>query len=265
MKIEEEEKPFVYEEKFIPNLKKEYENIYNSKHRDNLCKIEKISNDIGVDEKEYRKMFRGVFKKYQEVVFDSLVKYYWLSQKFIYGGTLRGKYKHNGNVLDASYGLYIKKYVGYNNRFLTQACFSKVTSFLDSFFPDLMAENPFEKKFKFPYKYIKFECLHLVAAMPERMEILNYCEKKKMSYSEFVDYVCNYISVINERTGKEIFILKSGYELFNLHVQYEGTKKIKTGSVCGGEVQQLPQSEPVSTEPITESDGNNPGPENGGA
>lgn len=256
-----------YEEKFIPNLPKLFEDVYGNTRFKEYCKIEKVSNDIDVDEKVYQKMMHSIFKKYQETTFDFLVKYYWLSQKFCYNGRLRKGFKDNGCMMDTAFGLYMRQWVGYNNRGVSVAGYTKINSYIDDFFPNLMAENPFEKKMKYPYKYMKFECLQIVSDMPERLDILAYGEQKKMSLVKFVDYVCNYISVINQETGKDIFSLGYSYYSKNPHVKYNlknmkydnKQNKTETSDIRPG-IQQLPSSKLIPTKPITESNGNNPEP-----
>jgi hypothetical protein len=255
-----------YEKKFIRGLKKEFENIYDAPRFLKSCKIEKVGNDIGIDEMEYREMMSSMFRKYQKDNFDFLVKYYWLSQKFTYGGVLRSQFRHNGWVLDSAFGIYMRKWVGFNNRIVTQAAYTKLNGYIDDFFPNLLAENPFKKKMKYPYKYMTFEHLLMVTDMPERIELLNYCEKKKMSFANFVDYVCNYVLMVNQKTGQNIFSLDHAYFSHNPHVKYNlkyeyagQSKKIETSDICTG-LQQLSQPESIPTEFTSEGHGNNSEP-----
>jgi hypothetical protein len=244
-----------YEEKFIQEIPKTYENVYNSRMVLSWCRLERMSNDIGVDEKEYRKMMYNMFEKEQLSRFDFLVKYYWLSQKFVYFGRLRSKFSGNSYILDRAFGTYMKCHVGFNNR-LISGINTKLFSYIDDFFPNLMAENPFKKKMKYPYKYMKFECLILVADIPERLDLLNYGEKKRMGFSQFADFIYNYVCTINEKMDETIFDLNFSFPTSNPYVRYHKSNKIKTSDIRQGK-QQLPPTEFISTKPLTKGNGNN--------
>lgn len=223
-----------YEEKYIPNIKKTYENVYHSKRVLSWCKLEKVNNDFEVDEKIYRQMMKDIFRRQQKELFDFLVKYYWLAQKFIYNGRLRSKFRGNGWPLDRAFGVYLKCYVGFNNHLVSKS-YTKLFSYFDDFFPNLMAENPFEKKMKFPYRHMNFECLYLVSDIPERLELLKYGEKKKMGFGQFNDFVYNYICTINEQSAEPIFKIVLSFSSGNPHIIYvRKQNKIKTSDICSG-------------------------------
>lgn len=239
----------------LDEIKKTYEDVYTSNRVLSWCKLPKVSNDIGVDEKEYRSMMRNIFKKQQEIMFDFLLKYYWLSKKFCYNGRLKGKFKGNGWTLDRAFGVYMKCHVGYNNCLISQSNYKKVFSYIDDFFPDLMAENPFKKKMKYPYVYMNFECLSLVSDIPERLELLTYGEKHRMRFSKFVDFVFNYVCTVNEHSDNQVFNIDVSYNNANPYVRYNSTK-IKTSDIRQG-FSQLSSSKPFSTESPVKGFGDN--------
>jgi hypothetical protein len=106
---------------------------------------------------------------------------------------------------------------------------------------------------------MNFESLIMVCDVPERLDILKYGERKKMSLMDFVDYIGNYVLVINEKTGKDIFSLVNSYTSCLPYVRYNYKNKIKTSDIYSGN-EQLSPSESIPTEPVIESNGDNPGP-----
>lgn len=204
-----------------------YENVFNTPRILNKCKISKVSvPDLDIGEPEYRKLLREVIKNNQTEIFDTLVKFIWLVKKFCYNGRPRIKLMRNGKGVDATYGIYMRHFVGFDNRIITRNLINPyVISYLDDFFPDLYFENPFKNKLKYPYSYMNFECLFLVYQMPERMELLDYGEKRKLKYTEFVDYVINYaLSKSDEIKDKDYFAVAFAYQT---HIPFIKYKKYK--------------------------------------
>ena len=226
---------------------KTYEDVFTSERVLRNCKINNVSNDIGIEEKEYRKMMADLFTDHQTKIFDYLVKYYWLSRRFCYKGNLRNKFFKNGINLDRAYGIYLRHYVGFDSRLMITRFYGRVISYFDEFFPDLDTENPFKKKFRYPYKYMNFECLSLVYAMPERLELLKEGERKKMKYTQFIDYVYNYALSVNEEKGELVFGLIFSYKTNCPYVRYYAKEKTEAGNIYQRQT-QLPPSKPISTE-----------------
>lgn len=227
-------------------IPKKYENFYSTWRTLSWCRERDVSVYGEMEEPEYRLTMRKIFRQYQLSEFDFLVKYYWLAHKFCYKGKVRTRFNRNGILLDRAYGTYLKCHVGYNNVFIQNpAANKKLFSYMDDFFPDLLAQNPFKTKMKYPYKYMNFECLYLVSEMPERLELLSYGEKKKMIYRRFVDYVINYAMVINEWTGDNVFgLYNHSHESEALYVRFNYKHKIKA-SDFRQRVSQLSSARPV--------------------
>lgn len=190
--------------------KKNYEDVYTSSRFLNKCKIDKISTSLDMDEMKYRKKIRKLMRDYQRNTFNMLVKQDWLIHHFCYYENQRLKLKNNGLVLDRAYGIYMKHYVGYDNKSIS--CIqlnSAVTSYFKDFFPDFYSRDPFNENLKYPYSYMNFECLLLVYQIPERLELLDFGEKKRMRYTKFVDFVINYaLSKTDELGDDEYFTVK---------------------------------------------------------
>ena len=207
----------------MKEYKKSYENVFTADRVLNRCKIWKVTADLEMDELKYRKLLRNVIKNHQKQTFDTLVKFIWLVKKFCYNGRPRTKLMRNGKGVDATYGIYMRHFVGFDNKIITRNLInSKVINYLDDFFPDLYFENPFEKKFKYPYSYMNFECLFLVYQMPERLELLGYGEKHRMRYTKFIDYVINYaLSKSDEEKDKDYFTIAFTCLTRNPFVKYK--------------------------------------------
>ena len=71
------------------------------------------------------------------------------------------------------------------------------------------------------------ECLIVVYAMKERMDILNHCERARMKYTQFLDYVINYIYSYNEDVGYQYYNWVVNYTYIpyiGINKQYEEEK-----------------------------------------
>ncbi len=211
---------------------KTYELVFSDcKKIDRKCKLEKIKtyNDIPKSNIEYIQLFKNTIKKFHKDFFDSLVKYTWLTRRFCYDGKRRKKIMGNGTYSDSAFGVFMRNYVGYDNRSIMINSYSgRITSYFDDFFLNFDEGNPFEEEYAYPYKFISIDYLLLVYQMPERLEILQYAEDNKISYVKFLDYILNYISCYNEEHGEVyIFILTSknvGFPFIKYNKNYETTK-----------------------------------------
>lgn len=182
--------------------KKQYEDVFGSKRNLKKCDFTKVSSTDGLNYVAYGKQLRQRFKKFQKDIFDNLIKTEWLFRRFCYRGKTRNKKWSNGANMDAAFGVYIRSFVGYDNRMVSKDQFyTKIRSYFDEFFPEFNSDNPFKKKYRYPFKYMTLECLVVVYAIKERMELLKYCERKKMSYVKFLDYIINYIYSYNDDVG----------------------------------------------------------------
>lgn len=175
-----------------------YENYYKSKRSLTKCNPDFIGNTIGLDNKEYFEKIKKEFFLYQKQLFDSLIKIYWLLGSYTYRGFPKES-RSNGFMLDRSYGVFMRNIIGFEHSLITrQRVNSIIYSYFKDFFPDFFAHNPFKEKMKFPYKYITLEYLLPIYQIDERIELLEYAEKNKISYAEFLDYCINYVNCFND-------------------------------------------------------------------
>lgn len=202
---------------------KTYESVFNDDSLvNNKCKLEEVSTFENVPNiSEYGNLIRKTFHSFEMGMFSELVKLYWLFRRFCYFGYHRKNNRGNGIEIDRAFGVFMRYYVGIESRFIfaSNGAMGKIASYFNDFFPDLDISNPFETEFKYPFKYMMLEHLVVVYRMPERMDILKKCEADKMSYTEFLDYVLNYIYSYNDEHGYT-------YELILSHVYQPYVKKM---------------------------------------
>lgn len=183
---------------------KKYESVFSGERALKKCDIDRVTSDTGWEGRKYAKIFRDSMLDFQESMFDHLVKNIWLVRRFVYGGKPRLQKSRNGCWLDSAFAIFMRNHVGVDNRMVFRNdMFSKIEVYLDDFFHDFDARNPFEEELKFPYEHITLEYLVTVYQMEERLDLLNIAEREKLTYTEFMDYVVNYISSYNEEHGGE--------------------------------------------------------------
>jgi len=189
----------------MKEYKKTYENFFQTERYRKRFKLERVSVD-GIDMDRYINLFSSEFKKYQKDVFQHLVKISWLMRKYRYNGRRRQKTFWDNEM----FGHFMRDIVGFDAQVLKKAYpfGSAIISYFDDLFPDFEVNNPFETEYKYPYRYMTLDCLSLVKNLPERLELLEIGEKKRMKYVVFVDYVVNYILSYNEEKGETIYTLK---------------------------------------------------------
>ena len=189
----------------LKEYEREYEYVFSDKDRiDRFCKLDKISfSDEKLDINKYIDLFSSLSSNFENALFDALVKYTWLSRKFCYFDIRRKHMKSNNVSLDKAFGMFLRSYVGMDGKFILGGfnVSGMIIGYFDDFFPCFDDKNPFDEKYEFPYENIKSEYLVVVYQMPERLEILDMAEKKKMSYVDFLDYVINYVSCYNAEHG----------------------------------------------------------------
>ena len=233
---------------------KTFEDVFTGEMSTNKCKIEKVGNDIGLETNEYRDLLRDTFLHFQKDIFDNIVKTNWLIRRFCYCGVNRNNTRRNGYHLDGAFGVFMRNIVGVESRMITRdQIFSKVATYFEDFFPDFNARDPFKEELKFPYQHVSLEYLVFVYQMDERLELLAEAEEKKMSYTEFLDYVINYVYSYNEDIGKSHYLVIMSH----MSVPYIGKTKnyedrIKANRIREGRV-QLPQKQYFSTKSFIKS------------
>jgi hypothetical protein len=186
------------------NYPREYEYVFSDEQKNKKkCSFEKISIYGGGDVALYKKEFNEELLSFYRDIFDHLLKIIWLSRRFCYNGVRREKHWGSGVQLDAAFSVFAREHLNYGSKVLfgLNSQFTKISTYIEDFYPDFNTNNPFESKFEYPFQYMLLPHLLVVYQMPERMDLLKEGEKKKMSLSKFMDYVVNYISCYNAEHG----------------------------------------------------------------
>lgn len=191
---------------------REYEKVYTDNKRNNRkCKLEQVSpyNSNPQNTALYIEKFRKEAREFDLDTFGHIVKLTWLSRRFCYGGKRRVENRRNGVYLDGAFGVFMRYYVGHDTKFVTanRETLVKVASYLDDFFPNFDEGDPFCEDYAYPFEHLSLSCLVVVYQMDERLDILRACERRKLTYSEFLDYVINYIECLNAELGKRKYEL----------------------------------------------------------
>jgi hypothetical protein len=190
----------------MKEYEKRYEDVYSGERSKKKCDISLVSSDMGHSGAEFAKILRDEMLSFEELLFDKIVKISWLMRRFCYKGFPRTKVRNNGFCTDSAFGVFMRHHVGVEIKIITiNNFFNKVITYLDDFFTDFDARDPFKEKLVFPFKNITLDYLVLVYQLPDRMEFLKIADDKKMSYVEFLDYVVNYISCENEQGNEEFY------------------------------------------------------------
>lgn len=193
-----------------------YEKVFTEqKNFTRRCDINKVSpfNDVPLNTSLYVDEFKNEMKVFEADTFNHLVKISWLERRFCYRGERRTRHGSNGQVLDTAYGLFVRNFVGYETKFLFRSTFSKIITYMDDLFLNFDEGNPFKEDYKYPYKIVTLSHMVLVYQMKDRMELLKYADKNKLTYVEFLDYIVNHINCYNEELGKNEyeFIFSSNF------------------------------------------------------
>jgi len=196
------------------NYPREYEYVFTGedliKRKCDLSQVG-VHGDFPESEQKYCSLLKETFGSLEKHVYDHYVKLAWLFRKFCYMGRRRIKYRGNGVRLDRAFGVYLRYFVGFDNRFFIghYVPFTKIVGYFDDLYPNFDDNNPFEQKYEFPFKYLNMECMFLVYQLPERLDLLRYGDSKGMTYTEFLDYVLNYVNCYNEEHGEKYLFIFS--------------------------------------------------------
>ena len=193
-----------------------YEKVFTEqKNFSGRCDINEVSpfNNVPLNTTLYLDEFKNEMKAFEIDTFNHLVKISWLRRRFCYRGERRIRNGSNGQVLDTAYGLFIRNFVGYETKFLFRSGFSKIITYMDDLFSNFDEGNPFKEDYKYPYKIVTLSHMILVYQMKDRMELLNYADKNKLTYVKFLDYIINHVNCYNEELKKNEyeFIFSSNF------------------------------------------------------
>lgn len=226
---------------------KQYEDVFSAEKMYERLRLSKLSFDKDITIPEYIEKFKKILDDFQLMMFDFLVKFYWLSSRFHFYGH---KYERRGGtpyVLRMNFPKFFRKYLNHDHRLINRTIFGIIINYLEDIFPDFHDKNPFIDPYPYPYKHMSFECLTLIYKIPERMELLAVGEREKMSYIQFIDYCLNYTQCRNEENEDKYHLRLTHNSMFYFY-KYEQRheqqrqinrrkrrakiKKAKTDNIC---------------------------------
>lgn len=158
--------------------------------------------------------FRELYREVQPRIFDFILKQVWLEQHFTYNNIRRRSRRGNGFAPDWAWGFFMHSMVGMSQKFAFNFTFTTVSTYLIDFFPDFMMRDPFKEPeyYKFPYEHLSLDHLSFVYMMHNRLEMLEYADKKKMKFAEFANWAYNWARCYNDDIGQDRYVLASnGY------------------------------------------------------
>lgn len=215
----------------MKEYKQNYEPFFTSERSLKKCRIDQVSaGDMALD--DFVSLSVQLGKQINDNLFDLCLKLAWLRRKFHYFGV--SKKSPGGHAIDTAYSIFTRFYVGHDLRVLGRTFFyPKIISYIDEWFPNFINESPFETKYEFPYKNIGVDFVLVVYQMEERTALLELAEKRKMTYSAFLDFVMNYILSYNDECKEAVYTLMTPkvctpYVRANRLV---GNKKIKSAHI----------------------------------
>lgn len=201
--------------KEFKEYEKEYEDVYTASTALQKLNPELISNGIGLTNLQYIKKLQDFWREMYLSIFDNLVRFVWLKDKFLYnkGNVLKKDLleKKRWWIMNVSvvFSIFCKNVVWMDFKSITLAPqIIRLSSYLDTFFPNFWRNDPFTNPelYKFPYEHITPDFLLVVYQMQERLKLLEIAEKRKMSYAKFLDYIINYVNCYNDDKGRRIYI-----------------------------------------------------------
>jgi len=210
---------------------KTYEDVFTASSVDKRCNLDLIDIRDFESIEAFIPFARKELKKIMEDSWMSTIKSSWLFSKFNYNGK-RSNSAYDSPQSKSAFSIFYKKYIGIDVKAITQSSFyyGRLCTYFRDFYVNFYLHNPFEEPeyFKFPYKNISLDYMVAVYQMPERLEILSYFdeEKNKTNYNQFLDWLLNYISSVNEEKGEDLYLFNMGYGGDHIpFVKYKNFKK----------------------------------------
>ncbi len=211
---------------------KTYEDCYTRETAVRKCKIEYVTNGNGISNSEYNNLFESELRRIMENIFDMIVRFSWLHFGFEYKGYKRRKTGPNYFVINGAFGVYMRHFIGIDYRvFSRNPYYSKIVSYFKDFFKDFDKHNPFEEPeyYKYPYKHVTIDFLTIVAQMPDRLDLLQMAEDKKLKWDVFMDYVINHALCHNDKINKKMYTIINPVAICSPYIRNNMRKNVSGG------------------------------------
>lgn len=158
--------------------------------------------------------------------FKTAITYLWFRLRFGYMARsyFRNDWDRNTNF---AYGIFLRHFIGTekNLYFGTNSGLSVVRSYYNDFVDD--AFDPRVEEIPYPFENLSLAHLAVVAEMDERLDLLDFADRKKMAYNDFCDFVSNWASCFNEKYGQkyQMQLNKKGRMVEVINLLKPGAKK----------------------------------------
>jgi hypothetical protein len=160
---------------------------------------------------ELAAQFKEFYQDAHRKLFNITLKQVWLEMRVVYQGRRRRRRK-NGFREDSSFGWFMKGMVGISQKpIVANMCFTAIATYLKDFFPDFLNKNPFEDEeyFEYPYEHVTIDQMFFVYQCEDRLEMLEYAEKEKLNYLDFVNWATNHVMCYNDEIGQDKYTLST--------------------------------------------------------
>ena len=210
----------------------DFEKVFTNKRYLKSFNIGKLRKPRGFSSiEEYRNEFKNFLIKKSASFWADMVEVEWMISNFDYSN-LEKKGCPTNVAANAAFSVFSKEYIGASYLFLTSSFYyNQMKSYFKEIFPNFYSDNPFSnpEKYKYPYKNITIDYLYLVYQLPERLELLDYAEKRNIPFGTFLDYIINYIGKCNDLEEEEtyIFIKPDHYPFYVKNLKNNGKEKRK--------------------------------------
>jgi len=198
---------------YPPSFEKVFSGDEIIKKKCDINRVE-VSDDTDLSLDQYMMLIKTESREFKQIIFDKILKLYWLFGKFVYMGIKKKRKGSTNFYVDRAFVNFLRTYTNFDYNLLCKTpYFVRVASYFDDFYPDFDIHSPFEYDYEFPYKHIGIEYMSLVYAMPERLELLKIADQRKMGINEFSDYVINYNKNYNEEHGDTYEYMFSSFQI----------------------------------------------------
>lgn len=159
---------------------------------------------------ELSRRFNRVFEEWDASMWDSIVKMKWLEWQFYYKGTRKIGNMVRGRHIKPAYSGFLEFNCNISANNYNSIRFTQVLpTYFPDWFPEFLHHDPWEdpKSFKYPYKNLNLLHPLFVYRVENRLELLEYANKKHMTYQQFVNFSTNQVLCYNDEVGEVVYWL----------------------------------------------------------
>lgn len=188
-----------------------YEDLFRDKPVMKTAKFESAAGKIEDLIDLYQKSFDS---GYRDVFFISM-RFLWMEKQLIINGYRRERRFQAGHSNDYLYGRFISSVVGRDQSTLTRSRWFQISAACaGELFPAFFLHNPFTEPeyYQWPYEHVGLDYLTYIYQVDNRLELLEYADKQKMTFHDFRNWINNYVLCYNDEQGGEIYRIGTSRE-----------------------------------------------------